>query len=433
MRKARMIWVVTGTLILFAWGFWGNGQGFAAEPKTLTFWKHSHPPADVFTKELIAKFEKEHSDVKIEMLIMPWDQHLQKLLVSMSGGIGPDLFDLKDPDVPFYLSKGLLAPIDPSAFGFKDQAELEKDWLPNSFSTAMQKGVVYGVPFEVSVWSLYINDLHFKEIGLNPAKDYPKTWEDVGKIGAKLVKYDANKRMTRAGFVWPLKLEVGWYLLTWCPILYQLGGSVLNEAQDKCTINSPAGVQALQIWSDMIYKYKTSTVDFGVGTSKDPNLDFAQGNLSMWLIGPWGRPTLEVNKEVYNNYRVVPFPNVKGTQPVACNNAITWSVNAQSKYKKEAWEFINFASKHQEEWLKTSGYVTPRKGWFNTPTAKAFPYLDVFLEDMSHSRPRLPQTMYFNEIGDSIKRAIQRTVLNKVPAKQSLDTAATEIEKAIKK
>lgn len=429
-----MVWTVTFTLILFAFVLFGSGQGLAAEKITLTFWKHSHPPADAFTKGLIANFEKEHPDIKIEMLIMPWDQHLQKLLVAMSGGIGPDLFDLKDPDVPFYINKGLLAPIDPSAFGFKTQADLEKEWLPNSFSTAIRNGIIYGVPFEVSVWSMYINGLHFKEIGLDPAKDYPKTWEDVGKIGAKLVKYDANKRMIRAGFFMPIKYEVGWYLLTWCPILYQLGGSVLNEALDKCTINSKAGVQALQIWSDFIYKYKTATVDFGVGTSKDPNLDFAQGNLSMWLIGPWGVPTLEINKEVYNNFRVVPLPRVKAGGPrVACNNAISWCVNNQSKLKKEAWEFVNYATKQQEQWLKTSGYVTPRKGWFDTPTAKAFPFLNVFLDDMSVSRPRLPQTVYFNEIGDSIKRAIQRTLFNKVPPKESLDTAANEIDKIIKK
>jgi multiple sugar transport system substrate-binding protein len=433
MKKRKISRAGMVLLILFVSGFFTSAQGLSAEKVTLSFWKHSHGPADVFTKELITKFEKENPNIKIELLVTPWDQHLQKLMVSMAGGIGPDLFDLRDPDVPFYAGKGLLAPIDPQAFGFQTQADLEKEWLPNSFATVAEKGVIYGVPFEGNSWSLYINDVHFKEIGLDPAKDYPKTWEDVGKIGAKLVKYDANNRMTRAGFTFPLKLGTGWYLLTWCPIFYQLGGSILNETNDKALVNSPAGVKALQIWSDMIYKYKTATVDFGIYTDKDPNLDFAQGNLSMWMIGAWARPTLEGNKEVYNNYRVVPLPRIAAGSPrVVCTNAIPWHVSSQSKNKRAAWEFVNFASKHQEDWLKRAGYIVTRKGWFNTPTAKSFPYLDVFLDDMSHGRPRM-QSVYFNEIGDSLKRAIQRTMFNKVPPQQSLDTAAQEIEKAIKK
>lgn len=407
-------------------------QGFSADKVTINFWKHSHGPADEFTKELIKQFEKEHPNIKIDMLVTPWDQHLSKLLVSMSGGIGPDLFDLKDPMVPFYIKKGFLAPIEPAAFGFNSQKELENDWLPASFSAVEDKGVIYGVPFEANSWSLYINKLHFKEIGLDPAKDYPKTWEEVGEIGAKLTKYDANGRMVRSGFAWPVKLPTGWYLLTWYPIFRQLNGSVLNEAEDKCIVNSEAGVKALEIWRDMYYKYKTSTMNFGVPSPKNPNIDFADGNLSMWLIGAWARPTLKGNPEVYNNYMVVPIPHVKGKKRVSCLNAISWHVNSKSEHKKETWQFVDFASSFQGAWLKRAGYIITRKGWFQSAEAKEFPYLDVFLDDMSHGTPR-PRSVHYNEIADSIKRAIQRTMFNKMDPKKSLDMAAAEIDKVIKK
>jgi multiple sugar transport system substrate-binding protein len=432
MRDKRLYFGTFFMAILLFVAFAGAKDVFPETKKvTVTFWKHSHGPADVLTKELIADFEKEHPNVKIELLVTPWDQHLSKLLVSMAGGIGPDLFDLKDPMVPFYISKGFLDPIDPEAFGFKSQADLEKDWLPASFSTVMQGGKIYGVPFEANSWSLYINASHFKEIGLDVAKDYPKTWEELGEIGAKLTKYDKNGRMTRAGFEWPLKLESGWYLLTWYPIFCQLGGQVVNDAGNKCLINSPAGVRALEIWKDMYYKFKTATTEFGVSTSMNPNVDFANGTLSMWLTGAWARPTLKGDPAVYNNYVVVPIPHVKGGKRVACVNAISWHVNSKSEVKKEAWQFVDFASKHQEQWLDRAGYIITRKGWFDTPTAKKFPYLDVFLDDMSHGEAR-PRSVHYNEIEDSIKRALQRTMFNKMDPKESMDIAAKEIDKVIK-
>jgi len=403
------------------------------EKVTIEFWKHTHLPADKYAKELIKEFTEIYPNVRIEMLNLGWSQHLQKLVVSLGGGIGPTLFDAIDPFVPLYISKGFVAPIDYEAFGFDSQSELEESWIPGSLSPAKQNGVVYGVPFEINSWSLYINMNHFREAGLDPDKDYPHTWKEVGEIGGKLAKYDASGRMIRAGFQWPLKLPGGWYLLTWCPILYQLGGSVLNEDKTECVVNSPAGVKALQIWYDMIYKYKTATVDFGTMNSKEPQVDFARGDLSMWLTGAWARPTLESYPEVYNNYKVVPTPHVKGRPRVAGVNAIYWLVNkaAPGVEKKWAWHFVEFCSRHQEGWLKKAGYIIPRKGWFKSPVAREFPYLDVFLDDISHGKPR-PRSAHYSEIADALVRAIQRTMFNRVPPQQSLDQCKEEIDSALK-
>lgn len=44
-----------------------GATGLAQEPIVITFWKHSHPPADPLTEELIAEFEAANPGVDIQM------------------------------------------------------------------------------------------------------------------------------------------------------------------------------------------------------------------------------------------------------------------------------------------------------------------------------------------------------------------------------
>jgi multiple sugar transport system substrate-binding protein len=106
----------------------------------------------------------------------------------------------------------MLAPVDPTAFGFKDQAEMEKAYVPGSLDPFKgPDGKVYGIPFEYNSWPMVINDRIFKEAGLDPEKDYPKTWEEVGTIGAKLAKVQ-DGRFERQG-VCLEPADLGWTML----------------------------------------------------------------------------------------------------------------------------------------------------------------------------------------------------------------------------
>ena len=175
----------------------------AAQAKVeLTFWKHSHPPADTLTQTIIDEYMKQNPNVSIKMEIIPSDQWLNKILTAASGGQLPDIFDTNDANHAIFVSRNLLAPVDAAAFGFKDQADLEKNYVKDSLNPFKgADGKVYGMPFEYNSWTMVINDKIFKEAGLDPEKDYPKTWEEVGTLGAKLAKVTDGK-FERQGFAW---------------------------------------------------------------------------------------------------------------------------------------------------------------------------------------------------------------------------------------
>jgi len=395
----------------------------------ITFWKHSHPPADDLTKTIIDEYMAKNPNVSIKMEIIPSDAWQNKILTAAAGGQLPDLFDTNDANHAIFVSRGLLAPVDPAAFGFKDQQEFEKAYVPGSLDPFKgSDSKVYGMPFEYNSWTMVINDQIFRDAGLDPAKDYPKTWDEVGTIGAKLAKV-TDGRFERQGFAWNL-LTPGWTMLLYSPLVYQLGGSILSD-DDKgkqCVLNQPAGVKALQTMQDMYYKYKAGAPGINLSTGQDAMIDFVQQKVAMWLLGPWAVPTFKANPDVWKNYRIVPLPQMTDAKRhVVMLSSWVWVVNSKSANAAEAWKFTNYAQQQGSRWLPAAGYVLPRLGWTDAPEAKDFKGLDVFIDQMQYGRPRLihPDA---GKIGASIHKAVQDAVLNNLPAQQVLDTACKEID-----
>jgi multiple sugar transport system substrate-binding protein len=405
-----------------------------AKKVQITFWKQSHAPADELTKTLIKEYQEKYPNVTIQMDLLAADQVFPKILTAVAGGQAPDIYVTNDTNLPTFVSKGVLAPIDPVAFGFKSLEELEKAYVPNSLNPFKgTDGKIYGMPFEYNSWPMVINDKIFKEANLDPAKDYPKTWEEVGTIGAKLAKVSGG-RFERQGFAWNL-LTSGYTMLVYPTIVYQLGGSVLtNDDQgNECALSSPEGVKAMEIMQDIYYKYKAGSPGSNISTTAMPMDDFVQEKVAMWIIGPWSVPTFKPNPSVWENYRVVPLPQATGAKRhIVAMSSWAWVVNKNSPNTVEAWKFMNFAQQQGARWLPAAGYVLPRLGWTDSPEAKAFRGLDVFVEQMSYGRPRL-QHPNAAEINAEVHKAVQNAVLNNVPAKQAIDGACVEINKILKK
>lgn len=405
----------------------------APKQVTLTFWKHNHTPADPLAQTIIDEYMKLHPNVTIKMEIIPNTEHLTKMLAAVAGGQAPDIYDMNDTNVAILISKGALAPLEPSAVGFKDQKELDAAYVPNSLDAFKgPDGKIYAIPFEYNSWPLMINDKMFQEIGLDPAKDYPKTWDEVGTIGAKLAIVKDGK-FERQGFYWNL-LTSGWTMLQFGPLVYQLGGSILTDDDkgNECAVNSPEGVRALQTMKDLLYKYKVGAPGINISTGTEAFLDFTQEKAAMTMTAPWGASLLK-GSAVENTYRVVPLPQfADGKRKVVSTSAWAWVVNSKSANAAEAWKFIDYAAQQGARWLPTAGYVLPRLGWTDAPEAKAFKYLDVFIEQFAYGRPRL---MHANasEINAILFKVVENAVLSNQDPKTLLDQACVEINAVLKK
>lgn len=424
-KRAR--WVQSAVLLLALVGL-SVSAVVAQEPVTITFWKHSHPPADEFTQQLIADYMAENPHVTIELQLIPSDTYINNVLAAAAGGQLPDIFDINDANHQIFVDRGLLAPVDVESFGFESAEALEAAYVPDSLNPFKgADGQIYGMPFEYNSWLMVINDEMFREAGLDPETDYPKTWEEVGEIGAQLAQVE-NGVFQRQGFAWNM-VTPGWTMLLYSPLVYQLGGSILtdDDAGNACALNEEPGVKALQTMKDMYYTYGAGAPGINLSTGQAAMVDYTEERVAMWILGPWAVPQLTAEPDVVDDIRIIPLPRMADAErEVVMLSSWVWNVKADSPVSAEAWRFINYAQEHGEDWLATSGYILPRTGWTDSEAAAEFPGLDVFVSEMQYGRPRLIHPNA-GEIGTIIHQAVQEAVLNNADPQAVLDDACSEI------
>ena len=198
------------------------GSAFA---EGITWWEHSNPPHNNYSKELVTEWNKQHPGMPVEYEFFAMTPYFKKLSAALSTKSAADMFTVIDTLLPSFTTKDVLAPIRPEWLGYKNLDEMKKAYLPGALDGYLHEGKLYAVPMIAATFSLYLNRKHFREAGLDPDKDYPRTWEDIGRIGQKLVKMQGTT-MTREAFDFAMHSSAWtmWYLEG---LTRQHGGSIL--------------------------------------------------------------------------------------------------------------------------------------------------------------------------------------------------------------
>jgi multiple sugar transport system substrate-binding protein len=186
MRRFLMLQLVVGlTVLLFC--------GSASAQTPLTWWEHSNPPHNNYSKQLVEEWNKAHPNTPLRYEFFAMTPYFKKLTAALSTKSAADMFTVIDTLLPSFTTKNVLGPIHPEWLGYKDLEDMKKAYLPGALDGYIDNGKLYAVPPIASVFSLYLNKKHFREAGLDPDKDYPRTWEDIGRVGKKLVKMEGDR------------------------------------------------------------------------------------------------------------------------------------------------------------------------------------------------------------------------------------------------
>ncbi len=215
---------------------------------------------------IVAAFEKENDDIKVEVKTLPYDDYGTALQTDLAAGTASDVFDIEYANYAAYQANGVLAPLEVTA------PEAYRESLLDAYST---DGKAYALPSSFSDVVLYNNADLFDAAGVEyPTSDW--TWADE--------KAAAEKLTDKAAGVWGDHQPVSFY--EYYKTLAQNGVSFLNDDKTAVAFNTPAGLEAAE-W--LVDKSGTvmPTIEDGQGTADfDTNL-FTEGKLAMLHTGIW--------------------------------------------------------------------------------------------------------------------------------------------------
>ncbi len=395
---------------------------------TIEIWWHEYGPFTAYVKELIPAYEKLHPNITINPTILSSADINQKISVALATGTGPDIMD---NDASFYLlyyTKGVLEPLNLDVFGVKSYADIIAKYTPGGLAAGTFAGKVYALPYQGNSMSLFINNKEFAAAGLDPKKDAPKTWQDVIALGPKL-KIVQGTRTVQKAFDFPYHSQ-RWEVQDFQPLTEQFGGKLLSDDGKTAYLNSPAAVKALTLWREVTKAGGDPRTT--MNTPSNPNQDFVDGRVAMWITGPWATPQVR-QSPIGNDFTVVSLPQVDPAKPHTLVYGWMWGVNnaKPAAEKAAAWDFVRFMLAKSDVWLGQVGFVQPVVGVDQSDVAKKFPYFDVHMKDVSTGSWYL-SSEFTNEITQALGRAIERVIYDGADPKASLDQAQAEAEKVLK-
>ena len=108
--------------------------------------------------------------------------------MALATGTAPTIFTLPDFLLPMAVEVNALDALPPAAWGQPNVEGVLNGYIPKLLDFNMEGGKLYGVPDQMNAHSLYMNNRMFREAGLDPTKDAPKTWDDVVRLSKLLTK-----------------------------------------------------------------------------------------------------------------------------------------------------------------------------------------------------------------------------------------------------
>jgi multiple sugar transport system substrate-binding protein len=416
-KKYLSIFLVSVIVVLLV--FFGSFSALA-EKITITAWHGAGGGEAKGVEEVVEKFNKQQDKIEVKLVFVEAGSvQIQKSLAAIAAGTPPDLILLAWPQYMGPLHDALV-PLD--RYIAQDSKGYAKDDFIAShllLGNSVIKGRTWGMPAETNNLALYYNKELFKQGGVTP----PKTWKELVEVAQKLTNPDKKQ--------WGLSLPTGvgegltW---TWMCFLWQAGGTFTNPEQTKLTFNTPAGVEALQFWVDLIHKYNVATLT-------PPQNAFLTGNVAMEINGPWSIPTIRTQSKV--DLGIAPLPMYK-RKATNIGGTVNIMFKTTEERQKATWEFMKYFSgtEAQAELGVKAGFIPVRKSSLQQPIwkeyVKEFPDIQVHIDSYEFGRYRPYGIVTYDEISQILSRHLQAALYQKESSKEALDKAVQEAQPKVK-
>jgi multiple sugar transport system substrate-binding protein len=411
-------------------------RGLAQEPVTLTYWHGWTGQWEEMVNFVVDMFHQKQDRIRIEPVVVAWDQFLAKLSAAIAAGNPPDIATLfGSTAIPTLARQGAILALED--IEGVDLAAAQAWFNPSVYKLGQFEDKTYGLSYWAGDSCLLYNKTHFEEVGLDPEKG-PTTIAELDAFAEQLTVKDGDK-ITRMGFQ-PTDLWL------WGTVF---GGSFYDPETKTVTANDPNIVRALEWMQTYPEKYgarEIAAFQAGLSSERAQNLDpFISGKYSMQMNGPWKLGDLK-NFGGDVQFGVVPPPVPEAGMPTA---NWTWGdiqiIPNGVKDPAAAAEFVLFTGGVNDP----EGYVE-RVTWgdrpINVPVSQqviedpafqeivaAFPGFDVFVDallnaDRVGSPPVMAAAAFYS---DRMTAMLEKVLLLQQEPQAALDALTAEVQRQL--
>ncbi|MBB4906134.1 ABC transporter substrate-binding protein [Actinophytocola algeriensis] len=332
----------------------GSGTGAApeggtedwGEPKgTIEFWDtNANPRLTAKWEELIARFEKDNPEIKVDYVGLPNSSYLQKVQNALATGEIPDVL-LIGNDIASLIAQKALVPVD-DAFtegGLPDK--VDKSMVETERGNSADRKL-YKAPLTALSDVIWYRKDWLAEANLAE----PKSYDEFFAAAEALTNPGAN----RFGFAFrggPGSMP---------PLLamtYGMSGVGEFFTEDgKATLDDPENVEAFKRYAGL-YGTVSATADI---SNDYPKIVAAFDGGSAWAmhhnLGSYQDHVTALGADKVAG--VQPFPDEDGVITATSPAISGLSILAGSEKKAAAWEFVEYMSTEaNSEWAETVGQV----------------------------------------------------------------------------
>ncbi|MCY0898516.1 MAG: sugar ABC transporter substrate-binding protein [Firmicutes bacterium] len=327
----------------------GSSPAMASQHITLVFGGWGTPQQIQAYQSEAAAFEKLHPNVTIQGEYLPWNGYETKLTAQLAAHQLPDVMVTSTAWFSEFASKGAYLNMTPY---FKQSHLSANDFVPGGIAGNSIHGHLYMLPnggaYTIGDVVVLYNKTMFKKAHLSAP---PRNWTLSDFVhDAQKLTLDANgKNALEKGFnpnntvQWGTDIGDSSNDAVWDELLPAFGGWYYNTQETHATINTPAFADAASWLKDLVTKWHASMPPAAQTGIADP---FAAGKVAM--IYAWDNQAQTETGLVNFPVGVAPLPvgpHGRGFFKVpngAAAPANGWTIAANTKYPKIAWEFVKF-------------------------------------------------------------------------------------------
>lgn len=360
-------------------GHGSAGQEAAAvqEPVKLKFSLWGNDAQKAMMERLMDEFERLHPGIEVEIMTIPFADYQQKLSIMLASRTAPDAGWLAERMIPQLLESGLL--VDIAAEVKEDPEYRYADIYPSTLDIFKREDRLYGIPFSTPPVLIYYNKDLFLEQGLKTPTELYKE----GKWNYTEFLKAARSLTDRQRGIYGVKLVRDWN--NWSdallPLFWSHGAELFDSSGTSFALNSPAGKEALQLYSDMMFKDKVHPLP-------GDELTFDSGRIGMYT----DRYSYTSKARAVTDFAwdIAPMPaGIKGTGTSLGYAGVSVF---ETRHPAEAAELLKFITSAEAMRVTAQYFVPSRKSVLES---------DVFLRAASKPSPESIQLAVLDQIASA--------------------------------